>query len=74
MPRMKNWKTIARYILAPEDSSGISGRDERADSLLFDSLRPELPLIKGFFWAAIAVIVPLVLPVLLQAVAAVFSL
>lgn len=53
----------------PEDTTGGISQDEKAGYLLIHNLPPCLGFIKGIFWLIIAIITPLVVPVLLRVLA-----
>ncbi len=66
MRKMSRWKKIVRYMILPEDTTGGSSQDEKAGYTLIHNLPPCLGFIKGIFWLIIAIITPLVLPVLFR--------
>lgn len=73
MQQIRDWKNIVLYVLSPEDTSGAADRGARTGCDPLAGPAPGLSLIKGFFWAAIAVIAPLALPVLVRIVATLFN-
>jgi len=69
MRNMSRWRKIGRYMILPEDTTGVISQDERAGYMLIHNLPPCLGFIKGIFWLIIAIITPLVVPVLLRVLA-----
>ena len=68
MRSISNWKKIVLYMILPEDTTGTISQDKRVGDLFIHNLCPCLGFIKGIFWVAIAIIGPIILPVLIRVI------
>lgn len=66
---MKILAKAIRYLVTPEDTTTTSGEMEANTPFNTHDLPPCLYLIKGIFWIIIAVVIPLMIPVISRLVA-----